>query len=235
MERRKIRNQAIKQAQRLAAIYDPTGASFNVEPVITLEDGTVLTRDEFRRRQDREPANAHSIQGNSTCTAGSQVHVSSEHCISQEDCRTSSGHPHSAEDSMNADRKAQLETDLTAKYRSKSQLKKLAKFAPRPPPPKPVIPSSAFLPEGEEDWLALWDLEDQELERRISKEKKRKAATRKALRVQQQSGKAERRMARDEKRRIYRDLKLEWRAIKGRRPWNRCVSSAEFHLRRDDT
>ena len=47
------------------------------------------------------------------------------------------------------------------------------------------------------------------------REKRREAAARKALRVKQQSGKVERRMARDEKRRVYRGLKLEWGAIKG--------------------
>ena len=94
-------------------------------------------------------------------------------------------------------------------------MKKLAKFEPRPPPPRPVIPEHISRFEGEEDWLSLWDLEDIDLERRVIREKRRRAAERKALRTKQQSGKVERRMARDEKRKVYRDIKLKWKSIKG--------------------
>ena len=97
---------------------------------------------------------------------------------------------------------------------SKTQQKKLEALKPRPPPPKPVLPEGIFIPEGEENFLELWDLPDTELERRVLREKRRKAAARKALRIKQQSGKAERRMARDEKRRVYRDIKLVWKTIK---------------------
>lgn len=99
---------------------------------------------------------------------------------------------------------------------SKKQQKKIALYTPRPPPPKPIIPHGISIPEGEEDWLSLWDLPSDQVERRVLKEKKHKAAERKALRVRQQSGKAERRAARDEKRRVYREIKLEWKAIKGK-------------------
>ena len=73
-----------------------------------------------------------------------------------------------------------------------------------------MIPKGIKIPEGEEDWLSLWDLPDDELERRVIREKRRKAAERKALRERQKAGKAERRAARDERRRVYRELKLEW-------------------------
>jgi hypothetical protein len=62
----------------------------------------------------------------------------------------------------------------------------------------------------------MWDMEDQELARRVQHEKKRKAAGRKALRMAQKAGKTERRAARDEKRKVYRELKHTWKAIKGR-------------------
>ena len=99
---------------------------------------------------------------------------------------------------------------------SKSQQKKRGALEIRPPPPKPIIPENIPIPDGEENWLALWDLPDEQLERRVLREKKRKAAERKALRMKQKSGKAERREARDEKRRVYREIKLTWKAIKGR-------------------
>ncbi|KAL8857043.1 MAG: hypothetical protein Q9178_006335 [Gyalolechia marmorata] len=43
---------------------------------------------------------------------------------------------------------------------------------------------------------------------------KRKAAERKALRIAQQTGKGERREARDEEMRVYRDIKLIWKVIR---------------------
>lgn len=101
------------------------------------------------------------------------------------------------------------------KKMSKTQQKKRAALEPRPPPPKPTIPVGISIPDGEINWLALWDLSDDQLERRVIREKKRKAAERKALRMKQKSGKVERRAARDEKRKVYRDLKLTWKAIKG--------------------
>ena len=126
--------------------------------------------------------------------------------------------PTSTHGVINPHRLAQM--DITqpsqaTKSMSKTQQKKLAALAPRPPPPKPVIPENVLIPDGEEDWLALWDLSDYQLERRVLREKKSKAAERKALRLKQQSGKFERREARDEKRKVYRDIKLTWKAIKG--------------------
>ena len=55
-ERWKIWNEGIKQAQRLAAIHDPTGAMFNVDPVTTQVDGSVISLETLRRRQEREAA-----------------------------------------------------------------------------------------------------------------------------------------------------------------------------------
>jgi hypothetical protein len=106
-------------------------------------------------------------------------------------------------------------SETKTKRSSKNQQKKLALLEERPQPPKPVIPNGIELPEGEENWVALWDLSDDGLERRVIREKKRKAAGRKALRRKQKEGKAERRAARDERRRVYREKKLEWKTIKG--------------------
>ena len=125
---------------------------------------------------------------------------------------------------VNPERVAQLGASLPGRKMSKTQQRKLAALEPRPPPPKPMIPVGIAIPDGEENWLSLWDLSDGELERRVLREKKRKAATRKALRLKQQSGKVERRAARDEKRRVYRDLKMTWKVIKGRSQYRYEVS-----------
>ena len=77
-----------------------------------------------------------------------------------------------------------------------------------------MIPKGIKIPEGEEDWLSLWDLPDEELGRRLVREKRRKAAERKALRERQKADKTERRAARDERRWVYRDFKSEWKKTK---------------------
>jgi len=123
----------------------------------------------------------------------------------------------SFESVINPERRAQIDIGQHLQQGtkiSKSQQRKLAKFEPRPPPPKPVIPAGVQVPDSEENWLDLWDLPDVEVERRVLRARKRKAAARKALRVKQQSGKVERRAARDEKRKVYRDLKNTWKSIK---------------------
>ena len=98
---------------------------------------------------------------------------------------------------------------------TKTQQKKMEQVAPRPPPPKPVIPDGIDIPSDEEEnWLDLWDLVDEELERRLIRAKRRAARARKELRIKQKSGKAERRAARDEKRRVYREIKQGWKIIR---------------------
>ena len=123
-----------------------------------------------------------------------------------------------AENSMTSDGITQIEDpDRTQKLKklSKSQQQKRAALQPYLPPLKPKIPEGVSVPDGEENWLALWDLADDHIERRILRAKRKKAAERKALRVKQQSGKADRREARDEKRKVYKDIKLIWKSIKG--------------------
>lgn len=129
-----------------------------------------------------------------------------------------STNPPALRNGINPERLAHIEAMVSQRAPSrlsKTQQKKRAALELRPPPPKPAIPEGISIPKGEENWLELWNLPDDQLERRVLKEKRRKAAERKALRVKQQSGKAERRVARDEKRRVYRDIKLTWKAIKG--------------------
>lgn len=213
MERRTIYNEALKQAQRLAAIHDPTGVMFNVSAVTTQEDGTVITLETMRKREEREAAKKEGSNVLLEITTGQKGNAKPAESGDKAD------EEKSLISMMNPAREAQLDVGQAVRppksHMSKTQQKKLAKFQPRPPPPKPKIPENVQIPEGEEKWLELWDLPDEEIERRVLRDKRRKAAARKALRVKQKSGKVERRAARDEKRKVYRDLKNTWRSIKG--------------------
>ena len=211
-ERRAIQGEAIKQAQRLAAIHDPTGVKFNIGPVRTLEDGRVISLESLKRREERK---ALVEAQNSSATAA-------DHAEKQPGARNETENPmpiHLDHDqvpnNVSEDKNPLLESRTSCKGLSKSQQKKIAALQPRPPPPKPTLPEGVSIPTSEEEWLALWDLADEELERRVQRAKRSKAAERKALRRKQQSGKVERRAARDEKRKVYRDLKLTWKLIRG--------------------
>ena len=215
-ERRKIWLEAVRQAQRLAAVHDLSGSTFNVGAVVTQEDGTVISRDTLRRRREK----AHEIvAAEQTKEGGLKTGASAIPEFDDAEVPASiSADPAALPNGINPGRLALVEAMAPQKSSSrlsKTQQKKRAALEPRPPPPKPTIPQGVSIPEGEENWLELWDLSSDQLERRVLRAKKRKAADRKALRVKQKSGKAERRIARDEKRRVYRDIKLTWKTIKG--------------------
>ena len=215
-ERRRIWFEAVRQAQRLAAVYDQSGVTFNVGPVVMLENGTVISQDALRRRQEKASERVAIEQitedglNKGTSTIPEIGSVEAPASISTD--------PSALPNGMNPGRLAHIEA--TAPQRplidlSKTQQKKRAALEPRPAPPKPTISQGILIPEGEENWLELWDLPNDQLERRVRGARKRKAAERKTLRVKQKLGKAERRVARDEKRRVYRDIKLTWKTIKG--------------------
>ena len=188
---------------------------FNIGPVAIQEDGSILSLETIRRREERGAAKKEASNALLEITIYQKGNAKQSEPVDTKSI---------FESGMNPERRAQIDTGQHVKSgtkMSKSQQRKLAKFAPRPPPPKPTIPEGVQIPESEENWLDLWDLPDVEVERRVLKARKRKAAARKALRVNQQSGKVERRAARDEKRKVYRDLKTTWKSIKGR--LNRCV------------
>ncbi|KAI9717316.1 MAG: hypothetical protein M1812_004843 [Candelaria pacifica] len=219
-ERHRIWQEAVKQAQRLAAVHDPSGAKFNVEAVTTLENGSVVTLIGLQRRKEREAEREaqKAAQENTELVKSGSPHETEVEEKAVQEPDLASEVPATTQDSINLERRALMGIDNpageTVRNISKTQQRKLEKFTPKPPPQKPFIPDGIALPEGEEDWLALWHLSDEELERRVLREKRRKAAERKALRTKQQQGKVERRGARDEKRRVYREEKLAWKTIK---------------------
>lgn len=215
-ERRRIWSEAVRQAQRLAAVHDQSGLMFNVGPVVVQEDGTVISKESLRRRQEKAqemiaPEQIKDVQLKNEASTNPESDVAeapTSICANTLALlnRLNTGHLTHVEAMGSPRAPSRL---------SKTQQKKRAALEPRPPPPKPVIPQGVSLPAGEENWLEMWDLPDDQLERRVLRAKKRKAAERKALRLKQKSGKAERRVARDEKRRVYRDIKLTWKTIKG--------------------
>ena len=199
--------------------------TFNVGQVTTQDDGTVISLETLRKREERAATkqSADSAEVDPAADEGNATDQPTDGAIS---LSAPSSTPTVLHNAINPDRLAQMNMNNSlqpVKKISKTQQRKLEALAPRPAPPKPTISKSIQLPEGEENWLALWDLSDEQLERRVMKEKKRKAAERKALRVKQQEGKAERRAARDEKRRVYREIKLTWKAIKGRPLGSGCM------------
>ena len=220
-ERRRIQQEAVRQGQRLAAVYDPSGAMFNVGPVIKQEDGTVISKETLRRREQRAQEKAAAERAKADGHNDDTFNTSNLSMDQGAPAINTTSEPSILPNGFNPDRLARIEATITAnppkpsRGLSKTQQKKRAALEPRAPPPKPTIPENIQIPDGEENWLALWNLSDEQLERRVLREKKRKAAERKALRVKQKSGKEERRMARDEKRRVYREIKLTWKAIKG--------------------
>lgn len=211
MERRKIHKEAVSQAERLAAVHDPSGKLFNVGPVVIQEDGKVFSVEFLERRAQAQAERAAKLAKGAD-VAMAQVSVTDNNIKNQPKGGSQDGLNPASRDLIQYSNSNEPKT----KRLSNNQQKKLALLEERPPPPRPVIPSGIELPEGEENWLALWDLSDDELERRVIREKKRKAAERKALREKQKEGKVERRAARDERRRVYREKKLEWKTIKGK-------------------
>lgn len=218
MERRRIWQEAIRQAQRLAAVYDRSGITFNVGPVVKLEDGSVISQEVWRRRQEKAAENAATEKicqnaDTSTLSSSAEENVEGGRSFAASIDNSAILHCGIHPDGLSDFEPKKTQSDKSSL--SKTQLKKRIAAEPKAPPAKPTIPTNIAIPEGEDDWLALWDLSDEQLERRVVRAKKQKAAERKALRVKQQAGKAERRIARDEKRKVYRTLHLEWKAIKG--------------------
>lgn len=53
-------------AQKLAAVYDPSGVTFNVSPVVKLENGRVVTARALERKKEKEARKAATRGGETT-------------------------------------------------------------------------------------------------------------------------------------------------------------------------
>ncbi|KAL8694142.1 MAG: hypothetical protein Q9218_001139 [Villophora microphyllina] len=208
-ERRKIRSAALRQVRHLAALYDPSGTMFNIGPVGRPSVGLASSAETSRRWE--EDGVAKAPYSNATMNA---------HTNGATDTRLSS-----AEECGHDSAIYRMDQDCVARpWDSKD--KQIGRTSRKPQqlnyavtrnlssPPKPRIPEGISIPDGEPNWLALWDISDDQIEKNIMLSKIAKAAERKALRAKQQEGKYERREARDVKRKAYRDIKAIWRSIK---------------------
>ena len=211
VERKRIWSQALKQVQKLAAVHDPSGESFHIGPVTTLENGDVVTVEALKRKREREKAEKEGSE-NGTVAKSHGLQKAGE--SQNEDSVSKATGTSNSLNGVNPARISLIDPEPFKPKISKTQQKKLAKFEPQPPPSKPCIPEEVAIPDGEENWLALWDLSDDQIERRILAEKRRKVAERKAFRAKQQELKDERRAARDQKRKVYREVKEIWKGIK---------------------
>ncbi|CZT02604.1 hypothetical protein WAI453_002120 [Rhynchosporium graminicola] len=178
LERQRIRADAVKQVERLAAIHDPSGKMFNVGEVIVLPGGHVKSKEGMRRaaeakeQRDREEAQRKAIENR---------YKNAERAAKLE-----------AEEAQRAiDQGLDVPTEFPAKEAlkkmnrpkkiSKKQLQRQEQLKPQPVPPKPVIPEGISLPEEEENLLALWDITDAQITKRLADQKKNKAKSRKEL------------------------------------------------------
>lgn len=176
--------------------------------MVRRDDGLVVSAQAARKRLERDAARAAAQSA-----LGQQVKGTK----SEQQPHLAEKRPTSKLDSLFQEDKLIVHPGRMPQIEDRSaRPQKRLCLQPRPRPPKPRIPDGISLPDGEPNWLALWDISDGEIERRIMRSKKGKAAERKALRIAQQSGKSERREARDEKRKVYRDIKLIWKVIRGK-------------------
>ncbi|KAK2629980.1 hypothetical protein QTJ16_000800 [Diplocarpon rosae] len=175
LERQKIRCGAIKQAEALAAIHDPTGKTFNVGEIIVLPGGIVKTKEGLRRaaeekekKQRQDAARQAALQEYKDADAAARLEA--------QEAQQAEGEGRPLPTYFPA--KEALSKMVKPKKLSKKQLQR-QELKPRPAPPKPTIPEGISLPDDEENLLALWDITDEDIKKRLIKKKKEKAAGRK--------------------------------------------------------
>merc|ERR1712093_689106 len=187
LERQKIRADAVKQAERLSAIHDPSGKIFNVGEITILPGGVVNSKEGMRRaaeakeRKEREEAEGKDIEKRYK-DAEKAAKFEAEEAQRAIDQGLPAPTRYPAKEALkNMQRPMRI---------SKKQLQRQEQLEPQPVPPKPVIPEGISLPEGEEDLLALWDITDEQITKRLANQKREKAQSRKQLiKIQQENKK----------------------------------------------
>ncbi|MCJ1313421.1 hypothetical protein MMC25_007099 [Agyrium rufum] len=72
-EKRRIRVKALKQAQYLATVYDPSGALFNIGPVVVPEDGVAVSEESFRKTEAQKSVTEDVRAGNELLSAAEAI------------------------------------------------------------------------------------------------------------------------------------------------------------------
>jgi hypothetical protein len=203
LERQKIRFEAVRQAERLAAIHDPTGKMFNVGEVIVMPDGQVKSKEAIERAAEakkQKEMGALAEKAENIRIAEEKANYKKEKFAAKREGREppprpdyapklalqsaasvygNGGQPAYGGQQMGSNQ----QTGTKAKRKiSKKQQQRLEMLKPRPVPPKPVIPEGIALPEGEENLLELWDITDEEIAKRLRSKKKEKIIAGKTLR-----------------------------------------------------
>jgi hypothetical protein len=203
LERQKIRFEAVRQAERLAAIHDPTGKMFNVGEVIVMPDGQVKSKEAIERAAEakkQKEMDALAEKAENIRIAEEKANYKKEKLAAKREGREppprpdyapklalqsaasvygNGGQPAYGGQQMRSNQ----QTGTQAKRKiSKKQQQRLEMLKPKPVPPKPVIPEGITLPEGEENLLELWDITDEEIAKRLRSKKKEKIIAGKTLR-----------------------------------------------------
>jgi len=203
LERQKIRFEAVRQAERLAAIHDPTGKMFNVGEVIVMPDGQVKSKEAIERAAEvkkQKEMDALAEKAENIRIAEEKANYKKEKLAAKREGREPPPRPDYAPKLAlqsaasvygNSEQPAyggqqmrsNQQTGTQAKRKiSKKQQQRLEMLKPKPVPPKPVIPEGIALPEGEENLLELWDITDEEIAKRLRSKKKEKIIAGKTLR-----------------------------------------------------
>ncbi|KAG9243618.1 small acidic protein family-domain-containing protein [Calycina marina] len=185
MERNKIHHAAVRQAEQLAGKHDMTGRLFNVGEIVIMPDGNFKSVETLRRtaalkiqneaekkeKEDRKLAieAAKKAKKAGEPIPGGIVPISEE---------------------VNEQRAGMIQVEaLTAPHISNNHRKKQEMLKPKVLPPRPVLPEGYSVPEYEENFIAIWDITDEEIIKRLASAKQRAHKSRKQLRERQKTEK----------------------------------------------
>lgn len=199
MERRAIQEGAVRQAEKLASIHDLSGKMFNVGEMVIMPDGNVKSKDKLLQLEETKRKRAEREN-----TWNEQKRLADE-AFQSAKAALQERYAASGRELTVQEIKRLRGQNMPPRKISKKQQARQEALAPRSTPPKPIIPEGFSIPEGEEDFLALWDATDADLIKRINARKKEKKMAAKALRQVQKEKKKFNRAMKELKKQCARD------------------------------
>ncbi|KAJ5035418.1 uncharacterized protein L3040_007887 [Drepanopeziza brunnea f. sp. 'multigermtubi'] len=179
VERLKIRDAAVRQVERLAAIHDPSGKTFNVGEIITLPGGIIKTKEALRKAAEAAEQKEREEAGRK---AAELRYKNAELAVKLEAEEAQKAAEEGRPVPTRFPAKEALKEMKRPKRISKKKLQRQEMLKRlQETPPKPIIPAGISLPEGEENMLALWDIPDTDIMKRLREQKKQKILARKDL------------------------------------------------------
>ncbi|EPQ62850.1 Bgt-4274 [Blumeria graminis f. sp. tritici] len=208
VERQKIRQKAVQQAERLAAIHDPTGKLFNVGEVVTMADGSIKSKESLiRAEKERKTRHFAMIEREIEKEENEKIKQAKKEVS---EIIKKGGIPSKSLVSI-AEKKIESIQTLSKKQQRRQEMSNS-----RAPLRKPVIPKQFELPEGEENLVDLWDISDSEIMARLAQAKKnRKNTARKQRRLQSEAKKFN--WALRQRKKQYETAGLPWDPAKARK------------------